>query len=191
MGRIPKKERIWLCQSPSHIFFFFFELLNFILFIFLYSRFLLVIYFIHISVYMSIPISPESYLLGTPELPVLVPTHTHSFLSLSSLPEGVLWQHEWAQPKCTAGQKCQELTPQEGPLINECWCWRINTPAPLGLSEWFLRQVPHKLSEDPQWDGAPVIHSSNSSINASCIGFASLLPHFPPPLSWFLRSPPK
>ena len=31
--------------------------LNFILFIFLYSRFLLVIHFIHISVYMSIPIS--------------------------------------------------------------------------------------------------------------------------------------
>ena len=31
--------------------------LNFILFIFLYSRFLLVIYFIHISVYMSVPIS--------------------------------------------------------------------------------------------------------------------------------------
>ena len=31
--------------------------MNFIVFIFLYSRFLLVIYFIHISVYMSIPIS--------------------------------------------------------------------------------------------------------------------------------------
>ena len=43
------------------LFFFFylmfFEFLNFILIIFLYSRFLLVIYFIHISVYMSIPIS--------------------------------------------------------------------------------------------------------------------------------------
>ena len=36
---------------------FFFLFLNFILFIFLYSRFLLVIHFIHISVYMSIPIS--------------------------------------------------------------------------------------------------------------------------------------
>ena len=37
---------------------FFLEFLNFILFIyFSYSRFLLVIYFIHISVYMSIPIS--------------------------------------------------------------------------------------------------------------------------------------
>ena len=34
-----------------------FLFLNFILLIFLYSRFLLVIYFIHISVYMSIPIS--------------------------------------------------------------------------------------------------------------------------------------
>ena len=34
---------------------FFFEFLNFIYF--LYSRFLLVIYFIHISVYMSVPIS--------------------------------------------------------------------------------------------------------------------------------------
>ena len=39
------------------LFFFFFEFLNFILFILLYSRFLLVLYFIHISVYMSIPIS--------------------------------------------------------------------------------------------------------------------------------------
>ena len=36
---------------------FFFEFLNFILFIFLYSRFLLVIHFIPISVYISIPIS--------------------------------------------------------------------------------------------------------------------------------------
>ena len=32
---------------------FFFEFLNFILFMFLYSRFLLVIHFIHISVYMG------------------------------------------------------------------------------------------------------------------------------------------
>ena len=38
------------------IYLFSFEFLNF-LFIFLYSRFLLVICFIHISVYMSIPIS--------------------------------------------------------------------------------------------------------------------------------------
>ena len=47
-----------LLLSVSHRFCFFFEFLNFILFIyFLYSRFFLVIYFIHISVYMSIPIS--------------------------------------------------------------------------------------------------------------------------------------
>ena len=39
--------------------FFFFQLLLF-LFIFLYSRFLLVTHFIHISVYMSIPIYWET-----------------------------------------------------------------------------------------------------------------------------------
>ena len=43
--------------SSAYSFFLFFEFLTFILFIFLYSRFLLVIYFIHISVYMPIPIS--------------------------------------------------------------------------------------------------------------------------------------
>ena len=37
--------------------FFFFKFLNLILLIFLYSRFLLVIHFIHISVYLSIPIA--------------------------------------------------------------------------------------------------------------------------------------
>ena len=41
----------------SFFFFLSFFFLNFILFIFLYSRFLFAIYFIHISVYMSIPIS--------------------------------------------------------------------------------------------------------------------------------------
>ena len=41
-------------QTAADLFFFFF-FLNFIYF--LYSRFLLVIYFIHISVYMSMPIS--------------------------------------------------------------------------------------------------------------------------------------
>ena len=40
-----------------YLFIYLFEFLNFILFIFLYSRFLLVIHFIHISVYMSIQIS--------------------------------------------------------------------------------------------------------------------------------------
>ena len=45
--------------------------LNFILFIyFLYSRFLLVIYFIHISVYMSIPVS--RFIPPTPHFPTLV-----------------------------------------------------------------------------------------------------------------------
>ena len=45
------------------LFFFF---LNFrILFIFLYSRFLLVIHFIHISVYMSIPIWEPILLITT------------------------------------------------------------------------------------------------------------------------------
>ena len=42
----------FLLRKVLRTFFF-----NFILFIFLYSRFLLVIHFIHISVYMSIPIS--------------------------------------------------------------------------------------------------------------------------------------
>ena len=52
---LPQFQRV----SGYHLcfIFFFFEFLNFILFIFLYSRFLLVIHFIHISVYMSIPIS--------------------------------------------------------------------------------------------------------------------------------------
>ena len=40
--------------------FFFFDFLNFILFIFLYSRFLLVIHFIHISVYMLLGTSWNS-----------------------------------------------------------------------------------------------------------------------------------
>ena len=48
--------------------FIFLEFLNFILFIFLYSSFLLVIHFMHISVYMSIPISQ----FITPRFPPLV-----------------------------------------------------------------------------------------------------------------------
>ena len=47
--------RLLMPPRGQLIVFLFFEFLNFILFIFLYSRFLLVIYFIHISVYMSIP----------------------------------------------------------------------------------------------------------------------------------------
>ena len=53
----------YLClHLPSLLLF-----LNFILFIFLYRRFLLVIYFIHISVYMSIPIS--QFITPPPPLP--------------------------------------------------------------------------------------------------------------------------
>ena len=54
---------------------FFFEFLYFILFIFLYSRFLLVIHFIHISVYMSIPISQF----------IPPPHHHHHFPPLVSI----------------------------------------------------------------------------------------------------------
>ena len=50
-------SRIHYVFSKGFYLFIYFELLNFILFIFLCSRFLLVIHFIHISVYMSIPIS--------------------------------------------------------------------------------------------------------------------------------------
>ena len=50
--------------SRKSLFPFFFEFLNFI---FLYSRFLLVIYFIHISVYMSIPIA--QFITPPPQAP--------------------------------------------------------------------------------------------------------------------------
>ena len=56
--------------GPRAGFLGFFEFLNFI---FLYSRFLLVIYFIHISVYMSIPIHPTSP-------PPLSPLGVHKFV---------------------------------------------------------------------------------------------------------------
>ena len=56
-GKYGKKSlvhfRIANPQCNMEFFFFFFEFLYFILFIFLYNRFLLVIYFTHISVYMS------------------------------------------------------------------------------------------------------------------------------------------
>ena len=57
--------------------FSFFEFLNCILFIFLYSRFLLVIHFIHISVYMSIPIYQ---FIPTPPPLLLSPLGVHTFL---------------------------------------------------------------------------------------------------------------
>ena len=60
------------------LFNYFFEFLNFISFIFLYSRFLLVIHFIHISVYTSIPIS--QFITPSPRhhIPPLVSIHLFS-----------------------------------------------------------------------------------------------------------------
>ena len=54
---VPQSLNHWTAGEVPRVNFFFLEFLNFILFIFLYSRLLLVIYFIYISVYMSIPIS--------------------------------------------------------------------------------------------------------------------------------------
>ena len=63
-----------MASGPWRYFFFFF--FNFILF--LYSRFLLVIYFIHISVYMSIPIS--QFIPPIPPPPLLSPLGVHTFV---------------------------------------------------------------------------------------------------------------
>ena len=65
--------------------------LNFILFIFLSSRFLLVINFIHISVYMSIPIA--QFITPPPPHPPLSPLGVHMFVlyicvSISALQTG-------------------------------------------------------------------------------------------------------
>ena len=70
--------------------FFFFEFLNFILFIFLYT-FFLVILLIHISVYMSIPIS--QFITPPPPPPPLSPLGVHTFVlyicvSISALQTG-------------------------------------------------------------------------------------------------------
>ena len=65
------------------LYYLFKKILNLILFIFLYSRFLLVIYFIHISVYMSIPVS--QFIPPPPpcHFPPLVSIHLFStFVSL-------------------------------------------------------------------------------------------------------------
>ena len=59
------------------LFSFFLEFLNFILFIYLYSRFLLVIHFIHNSVYTSIPISQ---FLTPPTPPLLSRFGVHTFV---------------------------------------------------------------------------------------------------------------
>ena len=75
----------------SILFYFFFEFLNFILFIFLYSRFLLVINFIHIGVYMSIPIG--QFIPALPHPLPLSPLGVHMFVlficvSISALQTG-------------------------------------------------------------------------------------------------------
>ena len=62
---------IFLILPFPHSLFFFFKFFNFILFIFLYSRFLLVINFIHISVYMSIPIA--QFITPHPQHPATFP----------------------------------------------------------------------------------------------------------------------
>ena len=61
--------------TQGTLFFIYFEFLNFI---FLYSRFLLVIYFIHISVYMSIPIS--QFIPPPPPTLPLSPLGVHTFI---------------------------------------------------------------------------------------------------------------
>ena len=71
----------------SNFFFYF----NFILFIFLCSRFLLVIYFIHISVYMSIPISQFIPPSSPPTSPPTFGVHTfvvYICVSISALQTG-------------------------------------------------------------------------------------------------------
>ena len=73
---VPLTGEKWECISPSFFLFF----LNFILFIyFLYSRFLLVISFIPIGVYMSIPIS--QFIPPPAPLPLsLSPLGVHTFV---------------------------------------------------------------------------------------------------------------
>ena len=77
----PPKLYLWFLgrdlQFPTYIFF------NLILFIFLYSRFLLVIHFIRISVYMSIPIS--QFITPPPQPPPLPPLASIRLFSTSVL----------------------------------------------------------------------------------------------------------
>ena len=74
----------------SYQFFFWFFFLNFILFYFLYSRFLLVINFVHISVYMSIPVSqfipPPTSPLGVHMFVLYVCVSTSTLQISSSIP---------------------------------------------------------------------------------------------------------
>ena len=66
-------KKTWKITMGTEIIF-----LNFILFIFLYSRILLVIYFIHISVYMSIPIS--QFITPPPPPPATFAPGVHTFV---------------------------------------------------------------------------------------------------------------
>ena len=77
---------------PALKVFFFFFFFNLILFIFLYSRFLLVINFIHISVYIVNPNRPIHH-ATTPTSPPLSLLHVHTFVlyicvSVSALQTG-------------------------------------------------------------------------------------------------------
>ena len=88
------KVRVERCSGHNQLKFmyFFFQFLNFILFLFLYSRFLLVIHFIHISVYMSIPTS-QFITQPPPTHPHLSPLGVHTFVlyicvSISALQTG-------------------------------------------------------------------------------------------------------
>ena len=80
--------------------FIFFKFFNFI--VFLYSRFLLVIHFIHISVYMSIPISE---FITPPNPPPHSPLGVHTFVlyicvSISALQTGSSVPFFWVPHIC-------------------------------------------------------------------------------------------
>ena len=83
-----KHRKSWFCIILSFLINLYF---NVILFILLYSRFLLVINFIHISVYMSIPVA--QFITPPPPPPAASPLGVHTFVlyicvSISSLQTG-------------------------------------------------------------------------------------------------------
>ena len=108
-----------LCRCTWDLYFFIFFLNFWILFIFLYSRFLLVIYFIHIGIYMSIPIS-QFIPPPPPPPPPLSPLGVHTFVL-----------YIWV-----------------GSLVAACGIWPGIEPGlpALGawsLNHWTTREVPH------------------------------------------------
>lgn len=123
----------------------------------------------------------------TPEFPAIALVHTHSFLSLPSLPEGVPWQQAWAQLKRTAGRKCQELrvSPRRDPYSVRAGNRRISRPAPMPLGEQILKRVPLSLSEGPPWDRASVIRGNNCSFTHPVLACFPALSHFPHSLFMF------